>query len=382
MRIKNKSVLVITGSRAEYGLLRPVMVQIMRSKKLELRVLVTGMHTLSKCGNTIDDIRADRMPIAAVVPILETSSMTEALAEEIKGISDHCGKDRPDLIVVLGDRDESFAGAIVGGHLGIPIAHIHGGDKTGFVIDEYIRHATTKFSHMHFPATKKSSERIRLLGEEPWRIVMCGGPGLDEIRLARIRAKKSLAEQYGLSLEKPWHIILHHPASLDSVPYRDQIRPLLDVMAALPSEKIVLYPNADTGSDVFVREIEEYRGKTGMHLYKNIPRNDLISLLTFTVYLAGNSSMGIIDCSFLGVPVINIGSRQASRERGSNVIDCDYDEKSIHDSIKRVTSLAFRRRAVRGSSPYGDGHASERIVRSIEKMIDRDDIFNKKLTYK
>lgn len=381
MDIKKQSILVITGSRSEYGLLRPVMREILKSKELELRVLVTGMHTLTKFGNTIELVRADTMPIVAIVSVPETVSMAGALAEEIKGIDAYCRAHRPSLILVLGDRDESFAGALVGGHLGIPVAHIHGGDKTGSVVDEYIRHATTKFSHLHFPATKKSARRIKLLGEESWRILMTGAPGIDELRTATFRTKESIAKQYGLSLSKSWHLVLHHPASLDAVRYEDQIRPLLETVASLPSEKIVLYPNADAGSDIFLNEIEKMREHSGMRIYRNIPREDLISMLTHAEFLIGNSSMGIIDCSFLGVPFIHVGNRQAMREQGTNVIDCGYDKKSIERALARARTSAFRRRVARGKSPYGDGHASERIVRGIKKLLSRKDLLYKKLTY-
>ena len=380
--MKKKSILIVTGARSDYGLLRPIMREILKSKELELRVLVTGMHTLKAFGSTMDLVRADNMPIASIVPVSESGSMTDALAEEIKGIGRYCSTHRPDIILILGDRDESFAGAIVAGHLGIPVAHIHGGDKTGSVVDEYIRHATTKFSHIHFPATKNSARRIKLLGEEPWRVLTTGGPGLDELRTSTFRTKESLAEQYKLSLDKPWHIVLQHPAPLDPARYEDQIRPLLETLAAMPSEKIVLYPNADTGSDTFVREIEKLRKHSGMHVYRNIPRADLVSMLTYAEFLIGNSSMGIIDCSFLGIPAVNVGNRQVMRERGVNVIDCEYDRRSIERALVRARIPAFRYRAARGTSPYGDGHASERIVRGIKKLLSRKDLLNKKLTYK
>ena len=377
-----KSILVITGARADYGLLRPIMREIAQSDALELRVLVTGMHTLTRYGHTEDLVRADGMPVVVVVPVSEDDEMTDALAAEIRGIGEYCRAHRPDLILVLGDRDESFAGAIVGGHLGIPVAHVHGGDKTGPAVDEYIRHATTKFSHIHFPATKKSAQRIKLLGEEPWRIVMVGGPGLDELRTVPECSRESLAQRYGLLSDKPWHVVLHNPTPLDPVPYRDQISPLLRVMGGLDSEKIVIYPNSDTGSDVFIAELEAQKDTRGVHLFRNLPREDLINTLRQAEFLAGNSSMGIIDCSFLKLPVVNVGNRQAMRERGSNVVDCGYAEEEIRAAISKVTAISFRHRMHFSKSPYGDGHAAERIVRELERLMARSDLLDKQLTYK
>ena len=377
---KKKTVLVITGTRADYGLLRPVMYEILKSKTLALKVLATGMHTLDS-GLTLKDIRRDKMPIGTIVPISANDSMLEALAKEIKGIEKYCKKARPDLILVLGDRDEHFAAAVVGGHLGTPVAHIHGGDKTGYVVDEYIRHAITKFSHLHFPASQKSAARVRLFGEEPWRITMTGGPGLDELRALKTLSSAALAKRYGLSPSKPWYVVLHHPASLDAVQYKMQAAGVFSAVAKLPGEKIVLSPNADTGSHEFRAEIARYKSKPGFHIFQHIPRADLIGILKHTELLVGNSSMGIIDASFLRLPTVNVGTRQMGREQGGNVVDCGYDINSIDCAIKKALSPAFRKKVAHSKSPYGDGHVALRIVRIIEKQIGRPDLFHKKLTY-
>lgn len=380
MSNSKKTVLVITGTRAEYGLLRPVMRAITKSKKLSLCVLITGAHTLKKYGNTKEQTLSD-FPNAFVVSISKNDSMTAALAKEIDGIGKYCAKMLPDIILVNGDRDESFAGAIVGGHLGIPVAHIHGGDKTGWIVDEYIRHATTKFSHLHFAATKKSARRIKLLGEETWRIHTVGGPGLDEMRAFHFASKKVIAKKYGLDHAQPWYIVLHHPVSLDGVSLRHQIAGVLRVATALKGEKIISLPNADTGSAEFLREIEKYRGKKGVHIFKSMPRKDFLNLFKYTTLLIGNSSMGIIDSSFFRIPTVNVGTRQLGREHGMNVVHACYDETSIRRAIKKATNPSFLQRVARMKSPYGDGHAAEKILWAIEQNIDRPDLFHKKLTY-
>ncbi len=380
MAARKKTVLVVTGSRAEYGLLRPIMREIQKSKKLALKVLVTGAHTLASHGKTQSQVEAE-FTVDCVVPIREAGAMTEALGEEIRGIGEYCAQHCPDLILVNGDRDESFAGAIVGGHLGIPVAHIHGGDKTGWVVDEYIRHATTKFSHLHFAATKKSAQRIKWLGEESWRVVVSGGPGLDEIRTLAPISKEEIGKKYGLDASVPWTIVLHHPTSLDTVSYKEQIAPLLKEIAKLPGEKIIGYPNSDTGSREFITEIDQYRGSPHTHIFKSIPREDYLVLFKNASLLVGNSSMGIIDSSYLKVPTVNVGNRQSGREKGVNVVDAQYDATSIAKAIKRAQSSAFRARVKKSTSPYGNGHAASRIVQTIERHIDRSDLFHKKLTY-
>lgn len=377
---KKKTVLVITGSRAEYGLLRPVMHEIEKSKKLSLKVLVTGTHSLKKYGNTQAQVVAD-FTVAEIVPISGHDSMTMALAKEIAGIGEYCAAHRPDLILVNGDRDESFAGAIVGGHLGIPVGHIHGGDKTGWVVDEYIRHATTKFSHLHFAASRASARRIKLLGEEAWRVFLTGGPGLDEMRAFSFLSKKDIGKKYGLESAQPWTIVLHHPASLDTTPYIGQIQPLLAEVAKLPGEKIIGYPNSDTGSDIFIKEIEKYRSTSGMHIFTSIPRKDYLNIFKYASLLLGNSSMGIIDSTYFHVSTVNIGTRQEGREQGMNTVNSGYRRGDIRRAIARASAPSFVRKAKKMSSPYGSGHAAEKIVKAIEKNIGRSDLFHKKLTY-
>jgi GDP/UDP-N,N'-diacetylbacillosamine 2-epimerase (hydrolysing) len=376
-----RTVLVITGTRADYGLLRPVMREIEESKKLKLEVIATGMHTLRKHGYTVGEIRKDKFPVVAVVTVGERDSMTTALAKEIEGIASYCENKRPDLILVLGDRDECFAGAIVGGHLGIPVAHIHGGDKTGWVVDEYIRHATTKFSHLHFAATKASGDRIKLLGEESWRVSVVGAPGLDELRSLKLRSSTELAEIYGLDPAKPWYVFLHHPASLDKTPLKQQIAPALRAATDLDGEKIILLPNSDSGSEIFAKEIERYRSRSDVHIFNHVPRSDLVGILKYSKLLIGNSSMGIIDASFLKLPTVSIGARQAGRERGSNVVDSGYAESEVVRAIRKARSPAFRARVRKSKSPYGDGRTAVRIVQLIERHIARKDLFAKRLTY-
>lgn len=381
MSNSKKTVLVVTGTRAEYGLLRPVMREIQKSKKLRLQVLATGMHTLKSRGNTQDEIKKEGFPLVCVVPISEKDSMLDALSKEIKGISDYVTSHRPDLILVLGDRDEPFAAAIVGGHLGIPVAHLNGGDKTGMVVDEYIRHAITKFSHLHAPISHKSARRVKWLGEEAWRISMTGGSGLDELREFKTLSKSALAKKYKLSEKEPWYFILYHPAALDPVPPLKQIQPFMRAVSKLKGVKIVSSPNADTGADTFFAEIWKYEKKPDFHIFPHIPRIDLVGMLKNSKALIGNSSMGIIDASFLRTPTVNVGSRQAGREQGGNVVNATYDEKSIEVAIKKVLSPAFQAKVKKGKSPYGDGRAAGRIVRHIEKNIGRPNLFHKKLTY-
>lgn len=376
-----KKILVITGSRAEYGLLRSTIDAIQKSEKLELLLLVTGMHTLQCHGMTLHDIERDNLP-HVVVAIREDDDMLMSLTKEIQGIRDVVGREHPDLIVVLGDRDEPFAGAIVGGHLNIPVAHIHGGDVTGLVVDEYIRHSITKFSHLHFPASQKSADRILQLGEEPSRVFVVGAPGIDRLRSISFVSKEAVGKRFGLDPKKKWLLAVHHPTPFDPVPFKDQVQPLLTVLEKQGDcERIVILPNSDTGSDVFFREYGAVQGKPGFHVLQNVPHDDYLHLLKYSDALVGNSSSGIIEAGFAHLPVVNIGTRQRGRERGENVIDTGYTEEDISAALTQALSPEFKEICLRGTGPYGNGTAGEEIVRIIEKHIDDPTLRYKKFTY-
>lgn len=377
-----KKILVITGSRAEYGILRSTIDAIRASRSLELRLLATGMHTLSRHGLTVNEIKKDKIPLAAVVKIGQNDDMLTSLAKEIAGIRKYCLKERPDLIVVLGDRDEPFAGAIVGGHFKIPVAHIHGGDVTGYVVDEYIRHAITKFSHLHFTASAKSYRRVLQLGEEPARVFNVGAPGLDRIRQINFLDKPKLAKKYNLNPRKKWFLVVHHPTSLDKVHFKQQIGPLFRALGGeSAAEKVIILPNSDAGADVFFKEMKAYESKTDFHFYKNIPRDDYLNFLATADLLIGNSSSGIIEAGYFKLPVINIGNRQKGRECGKNVLHIGYGYNSIKTTLNKALSLKFHQVCRRSKHPYGRGLAGKKIVGIIEKKINDPALFYKKFTY-
>ncbi len=374
-----KKILVVTGTRAEYGILRPVIDKIRTSKKIELKLLVTGMHTLRKYGLTVNEIKKDKIPIDCIVKIGEKDDMLTALSKEILGIKKYCEKNRPDLILVSSDRDEGFAGAIVGGHLKIPIAHIRGGEVSGYVVDEYIRHAITKFSHLHFTISDKSYKRVIKLGEEKWRVFMVGATEFDTYSKIRFLDKKKLANKFALDVNKKWFLVIHHPTPLDSVSTTSQIKPLLKVLSKYKDiEKIVIYPNSDTGSDVFIEEIEKFRKNKDFFIFKNLPRDDYLNLLNNVDLMIGNSSSGIVESTYFKIPTINVGNRQKGRERGSNIIDCDYGSDAIAGAVKKIMSENFIKKCKRAKSPYHRANASQKILTIIERYVSN----NKKLFYK
>lgn len=373
-----KEILVITGTRADYGLLRPVISELLKSRKLTGRVLVTGMHFLKSRGYTLSEVLKGKFPIAARVPVSEHDDMLQCFIKEVAGIRAHCLKRRPDGIFVLGDRDEMLAAAAVGAHLNIPVLHLRGGELTGFVVDEHIRHAITKFSSLHFVTTPGHRQRVLQLGEEPWRVFVTGATEFDGLAQIKFPSKMELGRRFGLDPAKKWFIALQHPTPLDVVPFIGQIRPLLKVMLSFRDvEKLVIYPNADTGGRMLIREIEKCRRRKDFHITPNLPRHDYLSFLKRADLLIGNSSSGIVESGYFKIPVVQVGTREKGRERGRNVIECGYDEASIRRAVARATSSAFRAVCRKAVSPYGRGGAAKKIVRILEKQIDREDLLLK-----
>ena len=295
MSSRKKKVLVVTGSRAEYGLLYPVMKEIQKSKKLQLRVLVTGMHTIKKYGKTITQIRRDKIPVHATVSVGENDSMLTALTKEIQGIAKYCIQHRPDILLVLGDRTEPFAGAIVAGYMKIAIAHMSGGDTSGYVVDEAMRHSISKFAQIHFPITRESAKRIEQLGEDPRRIHCVGSTAFDGISLRNLKSRRDLAQEFNLDPALPWLLVVQHPTPLDPVSFKRQIMPTIKALKNMSAEKIIIYPNSDDGSDVFLTAFRTFCSQKHMTHIPSLPRSTYLAFLKHVNVMIGNSSSGLIE---------------------------------------------------------------------------------------
>lgn len=373
-----KTVLVVTGTRAEYGHLRSTMDAILAHPRLRLRLLVTGSHTMPTYGYTKKEIERDGYTIDCTVPVSAKSDMLSALAQEIEGIKTYCLTHRPDSVLVLGDRDEAFAAAVVAAHLNIPLVHLHGGDVSGPGVDEALRHSITKMAHLHFPGTAKSAKRIRAMGEEAWRITEAGSVALDILKYTPLIARASLAKDLGLDAARPWLTVLQHPTAFDNAPLSQQITETLKALKAFPEhEKILLYPNTDTGSELFVRTLKGLKGPR-IHLFQSLPRPVYMSVLKESEALVGNSSSGIIEISALGTPAVDIGNRQAGRERAASVISVSYDARAIAAAIARARHLKRKHKGRPLPSPYGGGDAGKKIAARLARLLDSPKLLAKK----
>ena len=375
---------ITTGTRSEYGILRELIKEISKSKKLELYLLVTGMHLSKKFGYTINEIKKDKIPIHAKIKMIPSGNtpydMSVSLGKGIVGFSKILKKIKPDLNVVLGDRDEALASALAASHMNIPNAHIHGGEISQG-IDEYNRHAITKISNIHFAATKKSKERIIKMGENRRNVILTGSPSIDEIKMSKISSKHELEKKYLVDLDKPLFLLIQHPVTTEFEKSELQIKMTLDALSKLKNQTIAILPNSDAGNEQIINQLRIFSKKCNfLKVFPNLPRNDYLGFLRHCSALIGNSSSGLIEGSYLHTPVINIGIRQLGREKDVNVIDVPIFSKSlILNALKK--SLKKKNKKIKNSSIYGTGNASKKIVQYLETIPINPRMIQKKLVY-
>ena len=371
-----RKILYISGTRADYGLMRSVLRSIHNHPDLSLDIVVTGMHLMDEFGNTIDEIKKDGFSYHIVDVQYEDDtkeSMAIFIGKFIQELVPVMHSLHPDIILVLGDRGEMLAGAIVGVYMSIPVAHIHGGEVTS-TVDDYTRNAITKLAHIHFPATDESAKRIHRMGEDTFRIFVVGAPGLDQILHERLLSHDELEQKYEIDFSKPVLLIVQHPVTLEVDNASVQIRETLEVVVSLQYQTIMIYPNADAGGRRMIEVIREYEHLPYLKIFSSIPHEDYLSLLQQVSVLIGNSSSALIEAPSFGLPVVNIGTRQRGRERADNVIDTEYNREKIRDCIyKAIHDDKFRKKARLCRNPYGNGMASIKISEILSKIdIDED----------
>lgn len=383
--MKMKQICVVTGSRADYNYLKLIIEKIDISPELELLLIVTGMHLLKTYGHTIELIKKDKLNISKVIPMYEDHDSTavelgKAVGRSIIEFTEALNDLKPDLLLVLGDRMESLVAVIAATTLKIPIAHVHGGDISG-TVDENIRHAITKLSHLHFPATPRSFERIKRLGEEEWRINLVGSPTVDLILSESLLSKETICQKLGLIATESVVLCIQHPNVFESNQAGMQMRMTLQVLKELNLQTIIIYPNNDLGSDLIIEEIERNRSNSKFKIFKNLGRIDYLSLLKSADLLIGNSSGGLIETPVFKVPVVNIGTRNKNREQAANVINVDFNHDDIKKAVQKALSSDFKNSCSTILNPYGDGTASDKIVKILEDLEITEDLLIKKLTY-
>ncbi len=356
------------------------------NKKLELYLLVTGMHLSKKHGYTINEIKKDGFKIYKKFSMIPKNDdlyhMALGLGSGVSKFSKIFNEIKPDLNLILGDRDEMLASALAASHMNIPNAHIHGGDKTRSGIDENNRHAITKLSNIHFVATKKSKDRVIKMGENPSYVFLTGSPNIDEIKQNKISTKKDLQKKYHINFIGDEILLVFHPVTTQTPIIHKQIRTILDTIIELQKTTITIAPNSDAGSKIILNELKNYaKNYSFIHLFKTIPRSDFLGLLKNVGMLLGNSSAGMIEASHFTIPVINLGIRQEGREHGNNVINI----KNIENHLIKIAIMKIlknkKRRKLKPSNVYGDGTASKKIVSYLQKIIIDEELISKQIHY-
>lgn len=371
---------VVTGTRAEYGLLRRSMNLIEDDDELSLQLYVTGMHLSPTHGRTISEIRADGFEADYQVEMNLDSdsevSMGKSLGIGVAGFAEGFRNLDPDLVLVLGDRSEPFAATIAASHMNRPVAHIGGGHVSGgAVIDAHVRHAISKLSHLHFATSRKNATRIGRLGEEDWRIAPVGAPGLDDIHAGDFTAPPDVYDGYGLPRDEPVVVVLQHPTTTRPSAAARQVRQTLDAVCEVDCYPFVIYPNSDVGSTRTIAEIdaatESWDAAT---VTANVPRRDFLGLLNVSDALVGNSSSGLVEAPSLDLPVVNVGPRQQDRDRAENVIDVPHDADAIERALRTALfDEEFRENAAACDNPYYLGGAAPQILERLREIdIDRE----------
>jgi len=356
-----RRVCYISGTRADFGLMDASLRAIDADPDLALTILVTGMHLDPVYGSTIDEIRATDLVIAGEVPVRLTpatgATMALGIGTMLSGFVEHLENERPDLVLLLGDRGEMLAGALAGVHLNIPVAHIHGGERSG-TVDEPIRHAISKLSHLHLTTTPGARARLIRMGEREDRIFVCGAPGLDGLAETPRLSRNQICAHYGFAPLRPLALLVMHPVLQDAARAGDDARMLTERLLACGLQVVAVMPNSDAGSDAIRDVIADVRGRADLAVETHLPRDRFVACMAAADVFAGNSSSGIIEAATFGTPVINVGSRQRLRERNANVIDVDC----AHAAIDTAVTSALAGGRFPAENIYGDGRASERIV--------------------
>lgn len=379
-----RKITVTTGTRAEYGLLRPLLHTISNSKKLELNLIVAGMHLSKKHGMTIKEIQNDGFKITAKIKMVSGDNSIFSMADSLgKGVSSFARifkKIQPDINVILGDRDEVLASALAASHMNIPNAHIHGGDKTQAGIDEYNRHAITKISNVHFAATKKSMKRIIKMGENPKYIFLVGSPSVDEILQNKITVKSELEKKYKLKFSGKEILLLQHPVTTQTTKSNFQIETTLKGLLKLKNTTIAILPNSDAGHKEIFSKLKNF-SKTYhfLKVFPSIPRSDYLGMLKNCRILIGNSSSGIIEASYFKIHVINLGIRQSGRETHPSVVNIfNPTPKLIANQIQKIFTT---KKTLKKTMIYGQGNSSKKIVQILEKIKLDEKLIQKQIYY-
>jgi UDP-hydrolysing UDP-N-acetyl-D-glucosamine 2-epimerase len=387
-----RKVMVFTATRAEYGLLKPVIRRLVASPRCELILVAGGDHLSAIKGNTVEEIINDGFQVQETIIdnfLGDTpAAVVKAVARSTSSFADIIERQKPDLLLLLGDRYELLAPATCALLHRIPIAHIGGGETTFGVLDEQVRHALTKMAHLHFVSTWEYGWRVRQMGEEAWRISVAGALGIENIRRRDFMSPQEIYNEFDINPDLPTLLITYHPETLTN--NRESVKQIRELIAALKEfpmyQQVVTYPGTEVGYLGIIEAWKEYAaGRSYVKLYPSLGSRGYLGVMSLAAAVVGNSSSGIIEAPSFHVPTVNIGDRQKGRIRADSIIDVPCEEREIVRGIKKaLEDRDFRRRlkgVVNPYDPYGDGNVSGRIVKVLEEIPINRKLLEKRLDF-
>lgn len=390
-----RKIAIYTGNRAEYGLQYPIIKAVEKHLDLEYYLLVSGAHLQENFGYTKAEIEKDSFRIHAEVKLTMEQdtlySTAQAIGSGILSLSTILNQLKPDILVVYADRFEGFSAVITGTQMNIPTAHIEGGDLTeGGALDDSVRHAMTKLAHLHFCTNEEAQDRILGLGEEPWRVHNVGFPAIDLLADGNFASPEEIQKKFGLDTARPLILFTQHSVTTEFHKAEKQVKPSLDAVVECAQDGIqvvITYPNNDAGGKRIIKVIEELRQNNipNLFIHESLGRynyHGMLNICRANGVCAGNSSSGIKETPFFGVPTVNIGSRQNGRLRSTNVIDTGYDKVEIKTAIENcLRDKAFRKECAICDNPYGIGNVGEKIAGVLAEVPTGKKMLQKKMTY-
>jgi len=376
--------LFLTGSRGEWGYIRPILRLCRGRTDIEYSICATNMHLLPSYGLSIEEIKADGFNVDDTIYMSLNGdnyySMVKSLGVFLCSFSDILASKKPDWIILAGDRGEQLMGAIAGAHCYIPVAHVQAGEVSGN-IDNSTRHAIGKYAHLHFASNRDAANRLERLGEELFRIKLVGAPQIDELVNGMFTDKEELSEKYSIDFNQKHILMVQHPITEEYAESAEQVGTTIEALNQFDMPKIVIFPNNDAGSLMIKNGIENSR-RGRYHLFSNLKRADYLGIMKNSVCIVGNSSSGILEAPTFKVTAVNLGRRQQNRIQGQNVINAPFEKRAIVAAIRKAMSNDFLSMLQKNcENPYGDGTASKKILECLIETPITDQLLIKQLTY-